>query len=79
MRVLGKGFNLAIKPSACNKIGLYVAGECSIYKLKDHTVVGNDSLIELDGKTDTFEFEEIENHRSECLQQLGVTSIDELK
>lgn len=78
VRVLGKGFNLAIKPSACNKIGLYVAGECSIYKLKDHTVVGNDSLIVLDGKTDNFEFEEIENHRSECLQQLGVTSIDEL-
>lgn len=79
VRVLGKGFNIAIKPDACKKIGLYVAGECSIYKLKDHTVVGNDCKVELDGKTDIFKFEEIDNHREECLQQLGVKSIDELK
>lgn len=79
IRVLGKGFNLAIKPNACKKLGLYVAGECSIYKLKDHIVVGNDSLIVLDGKTDNFEFKEIENHMSECLQQLGVTTIYDLK
>jgi hypothetical protein len=78
VRVLGKGFNIAIKPSACKKLGLYVAGECSIYKLKDHTVVGNDCLIELDGKTDKFELKEIENHTIECLQQLGVNSIDEV-
>lgn len=79
VRVLGKGFNVAIKPEACKKLGLYVAGECSVYKLRDHTVVGNDCKIELDGKTDTFEFEEIENHRTECLQQLGIKTIEELK
>ncbi len=79
VRVLGKGFNVAIKPSACKKLGLYVAGECSIYKLRDHTVVGIDCLTKLDGKTDNFELTEIENHRIECLQQLGVTCIDELK
>lgn len=79
VRVLGKGFNVAIKPEACKKIGLYVAGECSVYKLKDHTVVGNDCILKLDGQTDNFVFEEIENHRTECLQQLGLKSIDELK
>jgi hypothetical protein len=79
VRVLGKGFNVAIKPESCAKLGLYVTGECSVYKLKDHTVVGNDSIVKLDGKTDTFIFEDIENHRTECLQQLGVKSIDELK
>lgn len=45
----------------------------------DHTVVGNDCIIELDGKTDNFEFKEIPNHRKECLRQLGVTSLDQLK
>ena len=79
VRVGGKGFNIAIKPEACKKLGLYVAGECSIYKLKDHTVVGNDCIVKLDGKTDKFVFEEIENHRIECLQRLGIKSIDELK
>lgn len=79
VRVLGKGFNVAIKPESCKKIGLYVAGECSVYKHKDHTVVGNDCIVKLDGKTDNFVFEEIENHRTECLQQLGVKTIDELK
>lgn len=79
VRVLGKGFNVAIKPEACEKLGLYVAGECSVYKLKDHTVIGNDCTLKLDGKTDTFLFKDTENHRIECLHQLGVKSIDELK
>ena len=43
VRVDGKGFNIAIKPSAVDKLSLRVAGECSIYKLKYHTVVGNDA------------------------------------
>ena len=79
VRTLGQGFNVAIKPESCKKLGLYVAGECSIYKLKDHTVVGNDCMVELDGKTDNFEFKEIPNHRQACLQQLGLTSLDQLK
>jgi len=79
VRVLGKGFNVAITPDACSKLGLYVAGECSVYKLKGNTIVGNDCLVELDGKTDEFELIEIQNHRNECLQKLGVTSIDDLK
>jgi hypothetical protein len=79
VRVGGKGFNIAITPKATEKLGLYVAGECSIYKLKDHTVVGNDAIIELDGNQDSFELVDIENHEKECLMQLGVKSIDELK
>ncbi|WP_320054095.1 hypothetical protein [uncultured Acetobacteroides sp.] len=78
MRVNGKGFNVAIKPESCKKIALYAAGECSIYKRKGQTVIGNDSIVELDGKTDNFEFAEIPNYRKECLEQLGVKTIDEL-
>ena len=79
VRAMGRGFNVAISPEACSKLGLFVVGECSVYKLRDHTVIGNDFVAELDGKTDEFELKEIENHRMECLQQLGITSIDDLK
>ena len=79
VRILGKGFNVAIKPEACKKIGLYVVGECSIYKRKDHIVVGIDCKVELNGKSDTFVLEDIESDREQCLQELGVNSIDELK
>jgi hypothetical protein len=34
VRVGGKGFNIAITPQATKKLGLYVAGECSLYKRK---------------------------------------------
>ena len=79
VRVGGKGFNIAITPEATQKLGLYVAGECSIYKLKDHTVVGNDAIVELNGMEDTFKLNDIERHEKECLAQLGVASIDDLK
>lgn len=78
VRTAGEGFNVAIKPESCSKMGLYVAGECSVYKLRDHTIVGNDAIVQLDGKTDEFEMIEIENHRAECLQKLGLRSIEEL-
>lgn len=79
VRVGGKGFNIAITPEATKKLGLYVAGECSMYKLKDHTVVGNDAIVELNGTEDEFKLVDIERHEKECLAQLGVTSIDDLK
>ena len=78
VRVGGQGFNIAITPNAAKKLGLYVAGECSIYKLKDQVVVGNDAIIELDGKQDEFEMKDIENHQKECLSKLGLKSLDEL-
>jgi hypothetical protein len=79
VRTAGKGFNIAISPNATKKLGLYVAGECSIYKLKDQVVIGNDAIIELDGKQNEFTLKEIENHQKECLEKLGVKSINELK
>ena len=79
VRVDGKGFNVAIKPEACSKLGLFVAGECSIYKLKNEILVDNDYLIELDGKQDDFELKELINHRQAFLSHFGFHSIDELK
>ena len=75
----GKGFNVAITPEAAtNKLSLRVAGECSIYKLKEHAVVGNDAIVELNGDETEFILTEIDNHRADCLEQLGVKSIDDL-
>lgn len=79
VRVGGKGFNIAITEEATKKLGLYVAGECSIYKLKEHTVVGNDAIVELKGTEEEFKLIEIEPHIKECLEQLGINSIDDLK
>jgi hypothetical protein len=78
VRVGGKGFNIAITPEATKKIELLAAGECSLYKLKDQTIVGNDAFIKLNGSEETFELIEMENHEKECLAELGVTSVNEL-
>ena len=79
VRVGGQGFNIAITPEATSKLRLYVAGECSIYKLKDQTIIGNDAIIELSENEEEFELIKLENHETECLQQLGVNSIEEIK
>lgn len=79
VRVDGKGFNIALKPESCSKLGLYVAGECSIYKVKNEIIVGNDYLVELDGKQDEFNLVEIDNNRDQILAMLGLNSLDELK
>jgi hypothetical protein len=79
VRVGGKGFNIAITPEATKKLGLYAAGECSMYKLKDHTVVGNDAIVELKGTEEEFKLVDLDPHVKECLAQLGVNSIDDLK
>lgn len=79
VRVGGKGFNIAITPEATKKLGLYAAGECSMYKLKEHTVVGNDAIVELKGNEEEFKLIELDPHVKECLAQLGVSSIDDLK
>lgn len=79
VRVGGKGFNIAITPEATKKLGLYAAGECSMYKLQDHTVVGNDAIVKLKGTEQEFKLVDIEPHVKECLAKLGVNSIDDLK
>lgn len=78
VRVGGRGFNIAITPEATKKLGLYVAGECSVYKLKDQTIVGNDAIVQLNDE-DEFTLQNIPNHQKECLAKLGLTSIEELK
>ena len=79
VRTAGKGFNIAITPEARKKLKLYVAGECSIYKLKDQVVIGNDAIVELDGNQTEFELVDLPNHQDIYLEKLGIKSIDELK
>lgn len=79
VRTGGKGFNIAITPEASKKLKLYVAGECSIYKLKDQIVVGNNAIVELDGEQEYFELKDTETDQGMYLEKLGVKSIEELK
>jgi len=79
VRTAGKGFNIAITPKATEKLALYVAGECSIYKSKDQVVVGNDAIVELDGKQTDFKLVDRNNHEQLLLEKIGVKSIEELK
>lgn len=79
VRTAGKGFNVAITPKATEKLGLYVAGECSIYKSKDQVVVGNDAIVQLDGKQTEFKLVDIENHEQLLLEKIGIKTIEELK
>lgn len=78
VRVGGRGFNIAITPEASEKLRLYVAGECSIYKLKDHVVIGNDAIVELNGIQEEFEIIDIDGHQKECLAKLGLDSLEAL-
>lgn len=77
-RMEGKGLNVAIKPESMFKLGLYVAGEFNVYKLKENTVLGYGASIELDGKTEQFEMIDEERDVNEYLKILGVKSIEEL-
>lgn len=79
VRVLGKGFNIAITPEATKKLSLFVVGECSVYKRRDNFVVGNDALVELDGDEEEFELQDLEDMQKEYLAELGVNSIKELE
>lgn len=79
VRTEGKGFNVALIPKASEKLKLYAVGECSIYKMKDNTVVGNDFGIELNGNKRKFKLKALpQNHRAECLEKLGVKKISDL-
>lgn len=80
VRVAGKGFNIAITPEAVKKLQLIVAGECSLYKHKMHTVVGNDAIVQLTGAENEFELIDLpNNHQKECLAKIGMRSLEELK
>ncbi|MGE5354790.1 MAG: hypothetical protein ACM3PT_00995 [Deltaproteobacteria bacterium] len=79
VRTGGQGFNIAITPEATNKMSLIAAGECTVYKLRDHTVVGNDAGVKLNGTEDYFKLIELDSQREACLFQLGISSLNELK
>lgn len=79
VRVDGKGFNIAITPESSQKLNLYVAGECSVYKYKDNVSIGNDAIVELDGKQEEFTLIDIQNHQKECLEKIGMKTLEELK
>lgn len=79
VRTFGKGFNIAITPEASKKLALYVVGECSIYKVKDQVVIGNDAIVVLDGTQTEFELVDLPKDESLYLKKLGIKSIDELK
>lgn len=78
VRVGGMGFNIAITPQATHNLRLYAAGESSVYKLYDHTIIGNDSILKYKRNRSKIKFNRIDSHRNECLNQLGVNSIEEL-
>lgn len=78
VRVGGMGFNIAITPKSTHKLRLYSAGESSIYKLYDHTVIGNESIMKYRGNRNKIKFKKVRSHRNQCLHQLGITSIEEL-
>ncbi|MCH7410191.1 hypothetical protein MM239_12355 [Belliella sp. DSM 111904] len=77
-RMEGNGLNVAIKPQSMYKLGLYVAGESIIYKNKKELVLGNTAIVQLEEGTEAFEMIDIENHEEECLNKIGVSSIEEL-
>ncbi|WP_184492487.1 RES family NAD+ phosphorylase [Algoriphagus iocasae] len=78
VRVGGAGFNVAINPESLKKMGLYVAGECSVYKVREQVFVGNDAIVSLSGTEDNFTMKELENQEKFFLDKLGVRSVQEL-
>lgn len=78
VRVGGMGFNIAITSQATHKLRLYAAGESSVYKWYDHTVIGNDTILKYKRNRNKIKFKQIQSHRKECLNQLGLTSMNEL-
>jgi len=79
VRVGGQGFNVAISPRSCNNLRLYAAGESSIYKRKDHMIIGNDTIMKYRGNKEKIKYKKIRNNRMEILDKLGVKNISELK
>lgn len=84
VRVGGKGFNVAIRPEiADTHLDLVVAGECSIYKYYDNSIVDNDTIVELTPNQTHFELNSVDpqSHpgQMECLRRLGLKSMDDLK
>lgn len=83
VRVEGKGYNIAITPDAAkNKIKLVAAGECSIYKRYENSIIDNDTQVIITDDGNPFKYSQVapEYHAGElnCLKKLGVNDISEL-
>lgn len=83
VRVEGKGFNVAIRPEiADTSLELVVAGECSIYKNKEHTFVDNETVIELKKHQSNFELLPVDPKyhagENQSLRHIGLSSMKEL-
>jgi len=83
VRVDGKGFNAAIRPEVADtSLELAVAGECSIYKNREHTFVDNDTIAELKPNQTNFELFPVDAQyhvgEAESLRRIGFNSINEL-
>lgn len=82
VRTVGKGFNIAITPKATEKLRLIFAGECTIYKHKMETSVGNDAYIILNGNEEEFDMIDEKNRENQELRlvdDLGFNSIEDFR
>lgn len=83
VRVGGKGFNVALRPEIANEnLELVVAGECSIYKYLDQTMVDNETAVKLEPNQIEFELLPVEAKyhagSQECLRRIGLSLMSEL-
>ena len=82
VRTGGKGFNIAITPKATEKLRLIVAGECSVYKHKMETRVGNNAIVRLNGNEEEFDMIDLENSsiiESKFVDELGFDYIEDFR
>ncbi|WP_314205753.1 hypothetical protein [Capnocytophaga bilenii] len=82
VRTDGNGFNIAITPKATEKLRLIFAGECTIYKHKMNTGIGNNAYIKLNGNEDEFDMIDIEDSlrvESCIVDKLGFDSIEDFR
>ncbi len=84
VRLSGTGFNVALTPQTTDrKLQLDVVMECTAYKLLDKTVLDNDLIAILYPNQTHFELREVEEQyhvgESNCIKELGLTSIEELQ
>ncbi len=81
----GNGFNVALTPEAVDsKLELRAVGECSVYKSGDQTIIDNEAVAQLKPSETTFELlprriGEYHLGRDECLRQLGVKDVEDLR
>ena len=82
VRTGGNGFNIAITPKATEKLRLIFAGECTIYKHKMETRVGNNASIKLNRDEEEFDMidkKNIEIIESKFVDELGFDSIEDFR